>query len=607
MKTRGMPGPGLIQSKALFRLLQGSFVMSSIEIETPGLPRVPDDELEKYSSAATLSDMEIFVFPELLYALVLANLMSPRVWAWREDPWFANRARLTPYRRVLRLRQFIMDRFEFNLDLDTWGLTTQARELARFRRFMDEATIARSNALFGYEGDRYYFDLDIRRHFGLDKYSSDTIPYWKTETVEAMEAFRFRPGYAKGAGECVSLSTLYVAALFLLCEVPLEDIFLMGTPLHSQNFVLLGDGLLTNNRRVVTRAMWFNGTELTRKAQRALRHEQVTIVAHCTGWIHCVYPDATMDAAQYLRFATALRSFLHTDITMELLLNFLREVPERQSCFQLRHVRHGRTVYLPAETAYRYEASCSYRMSDRTRESLLAEIEDDEFFPEPIPDRVLLDDVEAAFRGHAVDPRDPEAVRRLIGRIGCRRFQAQRAIEELVQFAHVEPRLPDQTGEPKRWVGGPAIRLRTDMSREELCAAVAALRTTHPVADLAFYAYRDLSCTDWRPFVKAAIERSPVSVAGARELSDEAVIERLRAMPEESIYDGARCAQPDEVWNFGRGDGFEKALCAANILHARHQDVEFEFDVEPDRIRLRWNGHETTWSSSKGLFGRIRF
>ena len=38
-------------------------------------------------------------------------------------------------------------------------------------------------------------------------------------------------------------------------------------------------------------------------------------------------------------------------------------------------------------------------------------------------------------------------------------------------------------------------------------------------------------------------------------------------MPCESIYDGpARLAQPDEVWNFGRGDGLEKCLVAANAL-----------------------------------------
>ena len=42
--------------------------------------------LEKYSSAFTLSDMEIFIFPELFYPLVLANIMSPILWEWKNDP-----------------------------------------------------------------------------------------------------------------------------------------------------------------------------------------------------------------------------------------------------------------------------------------------------------------------------------------------------------------------------------------------------------------------------------------------------------------------------------------------------------------------------------------
>src|SRR5665647_3729369 len=44
--------------------------------------------LEKYSSAYTLSDMEIFIFPELFYPLVIADIMSPVLWRWRDDPWF---------------------------------------------------------------------------------------------------------------------------------------------------------------------------------------------------------------------------------------------------------------------------------------------------------------------------------------------------------------------------------------------------------------------------------------------------------------------------------------------------------------------------------------
>ena len=133
-------------------------------------------ELERCSSAATLSDMEIFIFPELMYSLVLANIMSPRIWQWRDDPWFKGIRKMKPYRRLQRLKQYIMDHYVFNLDLETWGLTDQKRELARFSEFLSPEVIAQSNALFGYEGDTYYFDIDIRTHFGLDKYTSDTIP-----------------------------------------------------------------------------------------------------------------------------------------------------------------------------------------------------------------------------------------------------------------------------------------------------------------------------------------------------------------------------------------------------------------------------------------------
>ena len=71
-----------------------------------------------------------------------------------------------------------------------------------------------------------------------------------------MNAFRFKPNHEAGAGECVSLACLYAAALFIVAEVPLEKIFLMGTPLHSQNFIMVDEGVITNNRRVVTKSMW---------------------------------------------------------------------------------------------------------------------------------------------------------------------------------------------------------------------------------------------------------------------------------------------------------------------------------------------------------------
>jgi hypothetical protein len=280
--------------------------------------------LEKYSSAISLSDMEIFVFPELMYSLVLANIMSPIIWTWREEPCFKKLKGKTQYRKLMRLKQFIMDEFDFNLDLETWGLTDRKVEVERFSPFMSPELIAQSNALFGYQGDQYYFDVDIRRHFGLDKYDSDIIPYWKTETIEAMKAFELKEDYGKAAGECVSLAALYAAAAFIVCEIPLEDIFMILTPLHSQNFLDMQDGVLTNNRRIVTKSMWFNGTEISNKAQRALKNERVTIVSHVSGHVHCLYDEATIDPDAYARFSKQLNTYLSTELTLQLFANFLR-------------------------------------------------------------------------------------------------------------------------------------------------------------------------------------------------------------------------------------------------------------------------------------------
>ena len=406
---------------------------------------------EEKSSAVSLSDMEIFVFPELMYALVLANILSPRLWAWRDLPWFDGIREMRPKRRLQRLRQHIMDNYTFNLDLETWGLTNQKRELTRFAPFLSPDEIAASNALFGYHGDAYYYDIDIRRHFGLDKYSSDVIPYWKTETIEAMDAFRRKEGHAVGAGECVSLAGLYAAAAFVVCGIPLESIYLMATPLHSQNFIDVDTGILTNNRRLVTRAMWSNGTVISQQARRALEHERVTIVSHATGYIRLLYPEATIAPSAYAHFSDRLNAFL-----------------------------------APPGDA-----------SDRRR----------------------------------VVPRLPDA-----SRVAFRNDDEPLGLTPDMDYAAVSARLRD-------------------------------LRGANRAAALAPYAGHELGETESAPFVKAALERSPVSKAALNAADADAAIARIAALGDESIYDGAsRLAQPDEVWNFGTGDGLEKCLLAANIL-----------------------------------------
>ena len=561
---------------------------------------VPAAQLDKYSSACTLSDMEIFIYPELLYSLVLANIMSPVLWRWCDDPWFAGLDKMTPYRRVLRLKQYIMDHYDFNLDLDSWGLTSKDAELKRFSPLMDPEVIAESNALFGYTGDQYYFDMNIRKHFGLDKYAGDIIPYWKTETVEAMDAFRWRPDFNKGAGECVSLSTLYAAALFVVAKIPLEDIFLMATPLHSQNFLDLRGGVITNNRRIVTKNMWFSGTELSARSQRALRNEQVTMVAHCSGNIHSVYPQASIDQEAYSRFSGRITAFLKVQLNRELLCNFLRENRELQSCFQIHHQLHGRDRWIALEKVYKYEHHSTYSVSNNTRAKLLDSIDAYEFHFDPIDERFQLNDFEQFFQRYPnLDVNPDEIALALQNEFACSKHNPVQLLPKIHAFIQIDPRLPHYQHKQRQTVE--PIVLDAAMERADIVAALLALRAKNPSVDLAFYAARDMRYCDWSPFIKAALERNPVAVAATAALPDPELIACLLALENSSIYGAGRLAQPDEVWNFQRGDGIERAICLASIWKHRHPGAAIHLQVDKQAVTLTIDGTPLSFVSTKGL------
>lgn len=557
--------------------------------------------LEKYSSAISLSDMEIFVYPELMYSLVLANIMSPIIWKWRQADCFKKLEGKTSYRKLMRLRQFVMDEFDFNLDLETWGLTTQETEVKRFANDIPPEEIARSNALFGYTGDKYYFDVDIRKHFGLDKYDGNIIPYWKTETVEAMDAFRHRPGYDKAAGECVSLATLYAAAAFIVCGIPLEDIFLILTPLHSQNFIDMQDGILTNNRRLVTKTMWFNGTAISQKAQRALRNEQITIVAHPSGYVHCLYDEATIDPKAYDRFSGRLRDYLSTDLNLTNFASFLRGYRDYQKYFQICRDCHGQPVFLKAEVLFHYEHGSPYKIADTTHAKLLEEVSDEDYVRYELPGRIRCDELDDFLTQRKID------LRKETDRNALKQFlepdvpDVHMFVDQLTDFVFIEPKLPTKD---KQFRALEPLEISPDQSREEIMAYLQSKRQSHASVDLAFYAFRDMDTCDWTPFAKAAIERNPVSLEMAGEKSPDEVYTWLGEMESVSIYDGNRLAQPDEVVNYGRGDGLEKAFVMANVLRKREPAADIQITVDGPSVTVH-GSKEFAFTSQKALRGHV--
>jgi len=457
--------------------------------------------------------------------------------------------------------------------------------------------LKQSNALFGYEGDKYYFDIDIRKHFGLDKYDSDIIPYWKTETIEAMGAFRFKENFKTGAGECVSLSALYAAAMFVVGRVPLEKIFLIATPLHSQNFIIEKDGMITNNRRIVTKNMWYNGTSLSDKARRAMENEKVTIISHISGYIHTIYSEARIDRSAYTYFSRKLREFLLTELTSIIFINFLRFKSKYKSLFQYRCDCSGTIRYISLEKMFEYEHSSKFNVSE-TRGSLVKEIEGDDFHLSPIQWKIMLNDIEVILNKHS--GKSLEEIENEFIRSTGTEFEniIKEMFKELSEFIRTEPRIPD---DDKKYTETAKLNISPEDNRSDIIGMITGKAEISETARLALYVYRDMELIDWTPFVKAAMERNPVSFTDLNNNNNYEVYSLLKQLSAESIYDGNRLALPDEVWNFKRGDGIEKAFLLAGFLLHKDKSSSIKIDIDREKVILKCSGHDFHFDSRKNL------
>jgi hypothetical protein len=154
----------------------------------------------------------------------------------------------------------------------------------------------------------------------------------------------------------------------------------------------------------------------------------------------------------------------------------------------------------------------------------------------------------------------------------------------LADFVYIEAKLPTLE---KNYLPTVPIELSTEQSREQIIDYLQQLRPSSPTADLAFYAHRDMESCDWAPFIKAAVERNPVSVQMVESMSVEEVYAWLEQMKNVSIYDGKRLAQPDEVANYKTGDGLEKAFLLADVIRQRSSEQDIEIAVDNNDVVLK--------------------
>jgi hypothetical protein len=106
---------------------------------------------------------------------------------------------------------------------------------------------------------------------------------------------------------------------------------------------------------------------------------------------------------------------------------------------------------------------------------------------------------------------------------------------------------------------------------------------------------------DWKPFLKSAFERNPVSNESLKGKDLNQVYILLNEMSNNSIYDDVRLAQPDEVWNFKQGDGIEKALLLANNIINNKFNGSLDLNIGNGKVILKANDKQYEFVTNKEL------
>ena len=253
--------------------------------------------------------------------------------------------------------------------------------------------------------------------------------------------------------------------MFVVGRIPLEKIFLIATPLHSQNFIIEKDGLITNNRRIVTKNMWYNGTSLSEKARRAMEKEKVTIVSHISGYIHSLYKEATIDKAAYRNFSIKLKEYLVTDLTNVIFINFLRFKSKYKALFQYMCDCSGKQRYISLDKMFEYEHTSKFSVSAETRASLVKEIEGDEFHLSPIQGKIIFNNLEEILEKK--DAGTIADIEKAFIRTAGDEFKSilHEMFIDLNDFIYIEPKLPDPD---KEFVITDRLNISLNQSREEI-------------------------------------------------------------------------------------------------------------------------------------------
>ena len=226
-----------------------------------------EQPLEKLSTAVSLTVLEIDFLPQkLIPAFLLANLMSPALWAWREEKSSStdNGILYSPKNRLNQIQRFFHHYTFTNIEGapggDPWGLLNFAEEEKRFGKEFVENTREEYDATFKkllVETPDSQFGQIINQPY----YHKGFFPRLKSETLEVMNAFSSINEEGKSSGKCIGLGMLWAAALVVWGRFSLDRIVITGNRAHMFVYLDVDDGHLLNNTK------WFSTTRINNRSE----------------------------------------------------------------------------------------------------------------------------------------------------------------------------------------------------------------------------------------------------------------------------------------------------------------------------------------------------
>lgn len=234
------------------------------------------DRVEEFSRSTSLTVFEIHrAAAEIIPGYLLANMMSPALWKWRETrPMHDNEGNLRGANRRLKDLQREFHWYTFTNDMskpggDYWGLLNFDEEEKRLGKDFIQ-TIRKDYD----ETLNYLLELDSESQFGQivlqDFYKQGYFPRLKNETIEGMNAYQRICPMGKGSGKCVALAMLWASSLAVCSRFPLDQIIIVANKAHL--FVFLDDGETVN---LFNNAKWYNHTRINNESELAVQAKTV--------------------------------------------------------------------------------------------------------------------------------------------------------------------------------------------------------------------------------------------------------------------------------------------------------------------------------------------